>query len=297
MRVPQLFRYFGSKTRMQGAISTLVPADTRVLVSLFVGSGVFEYNYAEAHPECTVVCYDVDPAVVNFHQQVETDRRRVALHAAILSSHAELSGRGAVLEKGAYTRLMAMHRADPHQTGRQAAVRFYLLCAYSFNGKLGSFAAKPAFRLPTALEKPLPPNLRVLQGEALSVLEVLPLSAANTCVYLDPPYVLPRRDYYTRSALELDHAALAARLRALEAVGIRWVLSYNDVPEVGRLYRGCATLLRLPVFYTYHRGGRALTQKGEVLAASFRVTPATRRAVWAAYGGHVTGGREGGGRP
>ena len=60
-----LFRYYGSKACM-------VPQDTRTLISLFMG--MLEYNYALSHLQCNVVCYDIDPAMVNFHQQTLKDR-------------------------------------------------------------------------------------------------------------------------------------------------------------------------------------------------------------------------------
>lgn len=246
--IPQLFRLIGSKARMVNTITTTIPPGTKVLVSLFLGSGVFEYNYARSHPECRVVCFDLDPAVVNFHRQAL--KHRLALHAAIQTAHHRLCDSSGTLDKACYQRLRAEHGQSPGQGGLEAAARFYLLSAYSFSGKLGSYAAKRKFLQPSGLLHALPRNLSVRQGDALGQLARLcTASSVGTCLYLDPPYMLGRSDYYARSDRSLDHGRMATLLSQVDDHGGRWVLSYNDVPGVRCLYTGHAgwTRLRLPL--------------------------------------------------
>ena len=129
--LPQLFRCIGSKQCLTAIITALVPPDTHVLVSLFMGNGAFEYNYARSHPQCRVRCYDLDPAVVNFHRIVLRDR--LALHARIQAQHARLcrrdGGAAETLSKGGYMRLLDEQRSGAERAGVPAAARFYILCA------------------------------------------------------------------------------------------------------------------------------------------------------------------------
>jgi DNA adenine methylase len=54
--------------------------------------------------------------------------------------------------------------------------------------------------------------------------------------YIDPPYFAKGSFLYLNSFMERDHTALADLLR--QARGARWILTYDDVPEIRRLYRG-----------------------------------------------------------
>lgn len=270
--VPQLFRYFGSKARMAPALAEAVPEGTRVLVSPFFGSGAFEYGWAAAHPGARVVGYDLDPAVVNFHRAART--RRLALRARI----GELLVRGP-LPKRAYAAMVAAGL----DRGLEGAARFYVVSQHSYGGKIGSYARPPRARPPLALEQPLPENVEVRLGDAHDVLAGLAgRPAAGTFVYMDPPYLIARR-YYARSA-GFDHARLAADARAC---GAPWLLSYNDSPDVRRLYRGFPRL-SLPIEYNVLRKGAMITvQRAELLVSSAPLGAAARRRLRAAYYGAV----------
>ena len=243
-KIPQLFRYFGSKARMSSAIAALVPPDTSVLVSLFMGSGVFEYNYAKNNPDCQVICFDIDPAVVNYHKKAMKNRKK--LQEAILSLHDSLCESDS-MNKEEYGKLLNEHRESSRQTGFDGAARFYILTAYSFSGKFGSFAAK-AFR-PPRLSHELPKNLTIHRGDALAFLSS---SGANfnmskTCIYLDPPYFYPSQpNYYSKNMF--DHEKLSSLLKTCE---YRWILSYNDDTRVRKLYTGKPTM-SLSIVYTYY---------------------------------------------
>lgn len=57
----------------------------------------------------------------------------------------------------------------------------------------------------------------------------------RSLVYLDPPYFNKSRDLYMNWYLPADHAAVARAVTT--ALSTPWVVSYDDVPEVRRLYR------------------------------------------------------------
>ena len=271
--IPQLFRYFGSKSRMAPAIATIVPRDTNVLISLFMGSGAFEYNYAKDHPECRVVCFDIDPAVVNYHHQAL--KKRVNLHDAILSLHADLLAIDDTgMSKEKYVKLLVEHRGrTARHKGLKAAARFYLLTAYSFNGKFGSYAAKPSFSSPPGLLRELPKNIEVHLGDALQILasgiehSILPSNNNDPrlCLYLDPPYMYPMtKNYYTANTF--DHEGLSSLLHASDH---KWILSYNDTLSVRQLYRKKSTM-SLPISYTYYKANNSasLSNKAELIVCN-----------------------------
>lgn len=291
--IPQLFRYFGSKARMMSTITSVVPPMTDVLISLFTGSGVFEYNYALAHPQCKVICYDIDPSVVNFHQQALKDR--VALHASIMAAHKRACEGGLTLTLERFKRLLNTHRVAVRRggdrvTGQAAATRFYLLTAYSFNGKFGSYAAKHALKVPTGLLHDLPTNIQVRLGDALEVLQsiVARKQSKGTCLYLDPPYMFNywSRDYYTTSTAGFDHASMAALLLQVDAKGAPWILSYNDTPDVRKMYDERSwTRLTLPIGYSYYNRELKdrtsplyiVAKKAELLVTNQTLTPQQRK--------------------
>jgi len=59
---------------------------------------------------------------------------------------------------------------------------------------------------------------------------------AKAFVYLDPPYYAKGCDLYLNHYKPEDHAKLAAYLK--NEVRFDWVLSYDNVPEIKRLYAG-----------------------------------------------------------
>ncbi len=58
----------------------------------------------------------------------------------------------------------------------------------------------------------------------------------NHLVYLDPPYLTAGRALYMNAYRDDDHAFVRDCVGKLKA---RWVVSYDDVPTIRRLYKGC----------------------------------------------------------
>lgn len=58
-------------------------------------------------------------------------------------------------------------------------------------------------------------------------------ATADTQIYADPPYYAPAEDMFAHKMSKLDHIALAAHLHAC---GSKVLVSYDDVPEVRKLY-------------------------------------------------------------
>jgi DNA adenine methylase len=57
---------------------------------------------------------------------------------------------------------------------------------------------------------------------------------ANTLMFIDPPYFKKGPELYTNFYKPDDHAKLAAKVLK---IALPWVVTYDDVPEIRRLYR------------------------------------------------------------
>lgn len=78
---------------------------------------------------------------------------------------------------------------------------------------------------------------RVTQLDAVQFLETRATAwGARTLVYLDPPYFIKGGQLYYHSYKPGDHAAVAEAVAALPS-RVNWMVSYDDVPEIRRLYQ------------------------------------------------------------
>lgn len=62
----------------------------------------------------------------------------------------------------------------------------------------------------------------------------------TTFYFIDPPYFAKGNTLYLNALTESYHIALGAHLRSM--VDSAWVLTYDDCPEIRRIYRGWATI-------------------------------------------------------
>ena len=66
----------------------------------------------------------------------------------------------------------------------------------------------------------------------------MPTWPAKTLIYLDPPYYAKGRELYYDFYQHEDHEALATFVIG-KLVRQRWIVSYDNMPAVRELYRGC----------------------------------------------------------
>jgi DNA adenine methylase len=72
-------------------------------------------------------------------------------------------------------------------------------------------------------------------------------------VYADPPYYVKGRELYLNHYTEDDHEKLAAVIKSQSEV--MWVLTYDDVPTVRKLYRGMR-VFPYKLRYSTHRSSQ-----------------------------------------
>jgi DNA adenine methylase len=66
------------------------------------------------------------------------------------------------------------------------------------------------------------------------------LKDSSSFFFIDPPYFGKGQTLYLNALDDEYHAALASRLGAMSNAA--WVLTYDDCPEIRRMYRGWATI-------------------------------------------------------
>lgn len=77
-------------------------------------------------------------------------------------------------------------------------------------------------------------DIKVYHGDALSFLTCRAFTK-NLFVYMDPPYFRPGRALYLNSYKDSDHSCVRT---SAEQLSCHWMISYDDVPEIRKLYCG-----------------------------------------------------------
>lgn len=82
------------------------------------------------------------------------------------------------------------------------------------------------------------------------------LNADSTFFFIDPPYFAKGKTLYMNALDEEYHLNLAARLKSMTDAA--WVLTYDDCPEIRRMYRGWTTVRPFSLKYAAadRRSGR-----------------------------------------
>ena len=210
-------RYFGSKGWFKEKLDELVPEDTKILVSPFLGSGKAELHLAKRRPELTVLGSDLFEPLVNFHQKLQDGSLLESLQTWV----------GASIDKERYHKMLE---------NTDDAATFFMVMRNSFHGKFGDFdqAGKLTKVTLTILSKLRFANFMVEQRDALDAIRNAPDGAV---IFADPPYFQTQK-YYAK-AKQGDIQFQKALADALTQRGLPFILCTNDAPEVLKLYIGC----------------------------------------------------------
>jgi DNA adenine methylase len=76
-------------------------------------------------------------------------------------------------------------------------------------------------------------RIRIYHQDALAFLAGHPFGR-KSLVYLDPPYFRPGKALYLNAYTPSDHEQVHSRI---EKCSLRWIVSYDDVPPIRRLYK------------------------------------------------------------
>ena len=216
-------RYPGGKSRAVSAIMRLIPNDTTLMWSPFLGGGSVELACAARGIE--VFGSDLFEPLVNFWNILLEDRDRLA----------DAVEEYLPLPKHRFYELQKtyLQMSDPLE---RAAV-FFVLNRASFSGATlagGMSPGHPRFT-PSSIQR-----LRDFYIEGFAVKhcdyrEAI-INAPDELMYLDPPYIIDSKLYGYKGDMhtDFDHEELARILRGKS----KWILSYNDSEIIRDLYDG-----------------------------------------------------------
>ena len=74
------------------------------------------------------------------------------------------------------------------------------------------------------------------------------LDSQSTFFFIDPPYFAKGKTLYLNALDEDYHATLAAKVKAMRDAA--WVLTYDDSPQIRRMYRGWASIRPFSLRYS-----------------------------------------------
>lgn len=217
-------RYPGGKSRAVKHILPLIKkaCPEKEICSPFLGGGSVEL--ALLSEGFKVEAYDAFAELVNFWQQLKSNA--VQLTEAIKDLHPLSREDFYKLQK---TDLLAKSLLI------KAAAQFYALNRASFSGSTlsgGMSPAHPRFTL-ELIEKLKLLDLTQMQVRLADFEQSI--ISTNLFLYLDPPYLIKTNLYGTKGSMHkgFDHEKLAKILRTKS----RWIMSYNDCPEIRNLYK------------------------------------------------------------
>ena len=235
MKTP--LRYPGGKQRAAERIVAHIPEGTEVLYSPFFGGGSVELEWLEQNPTGRVVARDVFEPLVNFWRHVISGsgpRMSEKIRRYYLPP-----------DKDTF-RLLQNQLRSGMGSSFDRACWFYVVNRSSFSGATMSGGMGSGDRFTESAcdrlrDLDVPKGLTVRSGDVFdSLRRRTERFNPDTCIYLDPPYMLPVSKLYgdkgdTHNGF--DHKRLRRLMGKLNDQGVKWVMSYNNCSEIHDLYR------------------------------------------------------------
>ena len=216
-----ILRYPGGKFRGVTEICELIPESTKVLYSPFLGGGSIEI--ACANKGIIVHGFDNFKPLVEFWECLLNNPIKLA----------NIVKKYYPLPKSKFYELQKT--ISTFQSKFERGAIFYVLNRSSFSGTTLSGGMSPNHERFTisSIERLINfklSNLYVKQADFHKSI----LLAKDELMYLDPPYLINQSLYGTKGNLhnDFDHIGLAKLLKNKD----NWILSYNDSPDILKLY-------------------------------------------------------------
>lgn len=216
-----LISYAGGKFLAVKTLREYIPRGLDSICCPFLGGGSFEISLALDN--ITVFASDIDKGLCEMWQEVLKDPEQFA---------------DDVLEYYPMNkdRFHQMRLEWPPRDKHKRAIQYYVLCRCAFNGltHIGGYRNNPIRFKPEVINHARKFNLPYLNVSCLHWRDALEYHR-NRFLYLDPPYPLHTQIYSHDDTNGFNHVELAEVLLKRQD----WVLSYNDVPVIRELYKGC----------------------------------------------------------
>jgi len=217
-----VLRYPGGKSRAVDFVMDLIPEDTKILVAPFFGGGSIELACASLGIK--VYGYDIFNPLVNFWQCAIEDPKK--LSKMVQKYHPISKDKFYELQKT---------QMDIKDKWESATV-FFVLNRSSFSGSTlsgGMSPSHPRFNQ-GAIDRLKYFSIENLVVKNLDFHKAIALPRDKTLMYLDPPYLIKNMIYGNKGDTHrgFDHEGLAELVKKRSS----WILSYNDCPEIRKIY-------------------------------------------------------------
>ena len=230
-------RYPGGKSRAVKHILPHFPEDVTEVCSPFLGGGSVELALAEKG--VWVYGYDTFEPLIWFWRALLGNPEALAKEADSLRKYKDYYYGHRGLPKDDFN-LIKEELRNEKEYSLQNAAKFYALNRSSFSGATlsGGWSKRASYERFTdsSITRVKEFNQPKLYVSAQHFKHSIP-AHPKTFLYLDPPYLLgkDRENLYGNAGNKhkgFDHASLANILKERE----NWILSYNNCPEILKLY-------------------------------------------------------------
>lgn len=250
-------RYPGGKSYLYGRLRAIIRANeltSSTYVEPYAGGAGAALGLLVTGQVKRIVINDLDPAIYAFWTAVVTEPKAFSqmVQSAILNIKEWIRQKDIYLtdSRDEYLRL-GFATFYLNRTNRSGALN-----GGPIGGKdqTGNYKIDARFNKETLLERlrliALHSNrISVSNADGISIIEKYSTDP-SALIYADPPYFEKAGSLYLNSFEESDHAALASCLNSLGDT--RWILTYDNVPQVAALYSGRRRQL-VSLNYSAHR--------------------------------------------
>ena len=83
-------------------------------------------------------------------------------------------------------------------------------------------------------------NIRLYKKDAIKLIDKIQQERQdkNVVFYFDPPYYLKASTLYMNHYKDKNHKIISKKIKSIK--NIKWIVSYDNVPEIQELYTGCS---------------------------------------------------------
>ncbi|MFL6211262.1 MAG: DNA adenine methylase [Pyrinomonadaceae bacterium] len=273
-------RYPGGKTKALTQIAPLLPARFHSYREPFVGGGSLFINLTQQRPDLPIWINDLNYDLYCFWQTARTDLAKLTAAVCAVKARAP-DGRKLFAD-------LTTNCRPEELSVFERAVRFFVLNRITFSGTVeaGGYSQKAfesrftdsSIERLARLTHVLTPDVRVTN---LDYEQLLTAPGRAVCIFLDPPYLSATKSklYGRKGALHtnFDHARFA---RLLQACRHKWLITYDDSPEVRRNFAfSGAHIYEWQLQYGMNNFGRTYAPKGkELFITNYPVEESARAA-------------------
>jgi DNA adenine methylase len=246
-------RYPGGKSRAAVYIIDNYIKKPKTVCSPFVGGGSIELELASRGTQ--VFCYDNFEPLVIFWQELL--KNSIALAEKVEKCYYTLSP----------TMFYNLQKSFCSINDRmEQAACFYAINRSSFSGTTlsgGMSPGHPRFTI-SSIQRLKEFRIENFTVALMDFKKSIP-KHKDDFLYCDPPYLIDQKLYGVRGDkhIDFDHDALAELLKARD----KWVLSYNDCPEIRKMYQ---TYPIVKPEWTYGMGNSKKSNELIILSKDFR---------------------------